>query len=53
MANKRAKEKAEQFEEESIKSKNTKLKTQVTQLEQKIETIKTLMKEFGVLKQVK
>ena len=53
MANKRAKEKAEQLEEESIKSKNTELKLQVTQLEQKIETIKTLMKEFGVLKQEK
>merc|ERR1719350_1195424 len=53
MANKRAKEKAEQLEEESIKSKNTELKSQVTQLEQKIETIKTLMKEFGVLKQGK
>ena len=53
MANKRAREKAEQFEEENIKSKNTELKSQVTQLEQKIETIKTLMKEFGVLKQGK
>ena len=49
MANKRAKEKAEQLEEESIKSKNTELKSQVTQLEQKIETIKTLMKEFYIL----
>ena len=53
MAKKRAKEKSEQFEEEIIKSKNTELKSQVTQLEQKIETIKTLMKEFGVLKQEK
>ena len=53
MANKRAKEKTEQLEEESIKSKNTELKFQVTQLEQKIETFKTLMKEFGVLKQGK
>ena len=50
MANKKAKEKAEKFEEESMRSKNTELKSQVTQLEQKIETIKTLMKEFGVLK---
>ena len=50
MVNKKSKERSQQLEIENLMSKNTKLKSQVNALELKIETIKTLMKEFSELK---